>query len=203
MLNLIYRTPRVGLVAPGLLALVTVCGTTAAPVSASIISVSGFEGPYDPTNWTLINENADGFVDTTDAPNSITLTGGDDGSFSLGSTSFVISAPADGTVAFDYDYSSFNVDGPFFDPFGIVVDEIFTQLTDNFGPDDQSGSFSFDVEQGDSFGFAVQTVDNLLGPASATISSFEAPAPVPEPTTVLGLLGVSGLGLVLQRKKCA
>ena len=204
MFNAFPNIPLVGTIAPGTLALglAIISGVTATPVEASTFSsVSGFEGPYDTTNWSLTNDNANGSVDVTDAPNSITLTGGDNQSFLFGSTSFTISAPANGTVSFDYDYNSFDLDGPAFDPFGVVVNEIFTQITNDSGPDNQTGSFSFSVDQGDIFGFAVQTDDNIFGPASVTISDFEAPAPVPESGTILGLLAVGRLGFTLKRKK--
>ena len=50
----------------------TVSLTLAAASSAS----AAFQGPYAPINWTFTNSDADGFVDTTGAPASISLTGG-------------------------------------------------------------------------------------------------------------------------------
>ena len=179
--------------------LTMISGVSAVPVRAA--TLSGFEGPYAPNNWTLTNNNADGFVDTASAPNAITLTGGDNDSGFSGNTNFTITAPGSGNVSFNFDYSSFNVDGPFFDPFGIILNGDFTQITDDFGPDNQVGSFSFDVDLGDTFGFSVQTVDNILGRASVTISEFEAPAPIPEPGIIISLLTFSGLGIIIKLEK--
>ncbi|GCL41539.1 hypothetical protein [Dolichospermum planctonicum] len=50
----------------------------------------GFTGDYAPSNWNLTNSNADGLVNTSNAPNSITLTGGDNGSDSFGRTTYSI-----------------------------------------------------------------------------------------------------------------
>ena len=55
---------------------------------------------------------------------------------------------------------------------------------------------AFNVLAGDSFGFRIFTVDNLFGRASVTISNFSAP--IPEPSTVLSLLVLGGLGAGLK-----
>ncbi|NES69962.1 MAG: PEP-CTERM sorting domain-containing protein [Okeania sp. SIO2D1] len=177
---------------------VAALGVIAAPGISEASQIYGFQSAYDPNNWTLVNDNANGFVDTSNAPDSITLTGSDDGSGFFGTTIFSIPVEADGTVSFNYNYDSFNVDGPFFDPFGISLNGTFTQITDDFGSDNQVGSFALNVMEGDIFGFEVQTVDNIFGPSAVTISNFKAPAAVPEPGTILGLLAVSGLGLCLK-----
>ncbi|MFM8407764.1 MAG: hypothetical protein ACKN94_10660, partial [Pirellulaceae bacterium] len=46
---------------------------SAAPASAGII---GFTGPFDVSNWSFVNTNADGWVDTSGAPNSVVIGGG-------------------------------------------------------------------------------------------------------------------------------
>ncbi len=178
--------------------LTMISGVSAVPVRAA--TLSGFEGPYAPNNWTLTNNNADGFVDLASAPNAITLTGGDNGSNSRGNTNFTITAPGSGNVSFNYDYSTVDVI-PLFDPFGIILNGNFTQITDDFGPNNQVGIVSFDVDLGDTFGFSVQTLDNILGSASVTISEFEAPAPIPEPGIIISLLTFSGLGIIMKREK--
>lgn len=172
------------------------------------VSAAGFSGDYDPSNFTLINDNADGFVDTTNAPLSVTLQGGNNGSgFPPGQTSYTTTAQGDGQVSFDFNYTTMDRDGPSFDPFGFLLNNVFTQLSDSSGPRSQSGSTSFLVMSGDIFGFAIQTVDNAFGPASVTISSFHAPASepadVPEPASTLGLLalGAFGAGSALKRKQ--
>lgn len=206
MFDTFLNTHLVDIVSSSTLALglTIISGVTAVPVEASTFSlVSGFEGAYDPINWTLTNNNADGFVDITDAPNSITLTGGNNQSFRLGITSLTISAPVEGSVSFDYDYNSLDDDGAFFDPFGFLLNGNFIQITDDSGADNQTGGFSLGVNQGDIFGFAIQTLDNSFGPGVVKISNFEAHVSVPEPGTILGFLTIGGLGLVMERKKHA
>ncbi|MDY7014870.1 MAG: PEP-CTERM sorting domain-containing protein [Cyanobacteriota bacterium] len=174
-------------------------GLTAVPTNAA--TIMGFQGDYSPRNFTLNNINADGSVDPSNAPDSILLTGGNNGSGNFGQTSYITTAAATGTVMFDFSYNSFNVDGPSFDPFGIVLNGLFTQLTNNAGSDAQNGTFSFNVELGDTFGFAIQTVDNVFGSAQVEISNFKAPgASVPEPASFLSLVAVAGLGFTLKRK---
>src|SRR4051794_18915789 len=55
-----------------------------------------FIGNYDPSNFTLRNTNADGFVETAAAPFSITLVGGNNGSGLRGTTDFVVAAAESG-----------------------------------------------------------------------------------------------------------
>jgi len=172
----------------------TVSLTLAAASSASAATVFGFQDAYDPINWTLTNSNADGFVNTGGAPASISLTGGDNGSFSSGTTDYTTTAAAAGTVTFDWNYST--NDGPFFDPFGYLLNGSFIQVTDDGGDLVQNGTSTFNVLAGDSFGFRIFTTDNIVGPGSVTISNFSAP--VPEPSTVLSLLVLGGLGAGLK-----
>jgi hypothetical protein len=159
--------------------------------------VFGFQDAYDPINWTLTNSNADGFVDTSGAPASISLTGGDNGSGSSGTTDYTTTAAAAGTVTFDWNYST--NDGPFFDPFGYLLNGSFIQVTDDGGGLVQNGTSTFNVLAGDSFGFRIATTDNIFGPGSVTISNFSAP--IPEPSTVLSLLVLGGLGAGLKYLK--
>jgi hypothetical protein len=174
----------------------TVSLTLAAASGASAATVFGFQTPYAPINWTFTNSNADGSVNTGGAPASISLTGGNNGSFSSGTTNYTTTAAAAGTVTFNWNYST--NDGPFFDPFGYLLNGSFTQVTNNGGGLVQNGTSTFNVLAGDSFGFRIATTDNCCGRASVTISNFSAPAPVPEPSTVLSLLVLGGLGAGLK-----
>ncbi|NCR70594.1 MAG: PEP-CTERM sorting domain-containing protein [Microcystis aeruginosa LG13-12] len=177
---------------------VTTVGLTLAAASgASAATVFGFQTPYAPINWTFTNSNADGSVNTSGAPASISLTGGDNGSNSSGTTNYTTTAAAAGTVTFNWNYST--ADGPFFDRFGYLLNGSFTQVTDNGGDVVQNGTSTFNVLAGDSFGFRIFTVDNLFGRASVTISNFSAP--IPEPSTVLSLLVLGGLGAGLKYLK--
>ena len=135
-----------------------------------------FSGPYAPANWTLTTNGGDGSVDITGAPSSIKLTSSDSGTGNFIDTDFTIAAVAAGVVSFDWDYDSLNMDGPRFDPFGFLLNGVFTQLSNDFGPDVQAGSESFIVSASDVFGFRVNTLDDILGAAEATISNFSGPS---------------------------
>ena len=165
----------------GFLAMLVAAGlfSSAGPAQAAIV---GFQGPYDPANWTLTPNGGNGSVDMLLAPTSITLIGSDAGTGNF--TDFTTLAVGDGLVSFSWDYITFDGEGPSWDPFGYLLDGTFTQLTDNGGGQSQSGSASFSVLAGQTFGFRVVTIDGIYGPAQSTISSFEAPsAAIPEPGT--------------------
>ncbi len=155
----------------------TLLSWTALEINPAQAAFSGF---YDPSNFTLTNTNADGTVNTTDAPSSITLTGGNNLSGAFGTTDYTTTALGDGQVSFDWDYLSFNT-SPEFDPFGFLLNGDFTQLTDNNGSISQSDGFTTSVQEGDIFGWRIATIDNAFGAAQTTISNFEAPVPAPEP----------------------
>ena len=180
----------------------TVSLTLAAASGASAATVFGFQDAYDPINWTLTNSNADGFVDTSGAPASISLTGGNNNTGNPGTTNYTTTAAAAGTVTFNWDYSS--DDSPVFDGFAYLLNGSFYFLTSS----PNNGTSTFNVLAGDSFGFRVYTDDNLNGRGNVTISNFSAPGPVappptpvPEPSTVLSLLVLGGLGAGLKYLK--
>lgn len=195
------------------LTVTTVSLTLAAVSSASAATVFGFQDEYAPINWTLTNSNADGFVNTGGAPASISLTGGDNGSDSFGTTDYTTTAAAAGTVTFDWNYStvdvltdpSCNLPNNFCDPFIVLVNGIETIPLNPSGGQSQSGTSTFNVLAGDSFGFRISTPDNFAGRGSVTISNFSAPGPmaptVPEPSTVLSLLALGGLSAGLKYRK--
>ncbi len=176
----------------------TVSLTLAAASSASAATVFGFQTPYAPINWTFTNSNADGFVNTSGAPASISLTGGNNSSFNSGTTSYTTTAAAAGTVTFNWNYATGDVSA-FWDPFGYLLNGSFIQVTNNGGGVVQNGTSTFNVLAGDSFGFRIFTRDNIFGRASVTISNFSAP--IPEPSTVLSLLVLGGLGAGLKYLK--
>jgi hypothetical protein len=185
----------------------TVSLTLAAASGASAATVSGFQTPYAPINWTFTNSNADGSVNTGGAPASISLTGGDNGSGSSGTTDYTTTAAAAGTVTFDWNYSTPD-DDVAFDPFGYLLNGSFIKVTNDGGNVVQNGTSTFNVLAGDSFGFRIFTNDNTSGRGSVTISSFSAPGPmappptsVPEPSAVLSLLVLGGLGAGLKYLK--
>ena len=160
----------------------------------------GFTGPYDPANWTLSNDPVNlggivgGSVNTSGAPASIVLTGGNNGLNNVGWTTWSIVAPDSGLVSFDWSYLTTDGWGPAWDPAGWVLNGARTQLSSSIGGMSQSGSTSFSVTAGDTFGFYVRTYDGLDGGGTITPSNFSAPTP--EPATLLlvgGPLVLAGL----------
>ena len=156
----------------------------------------GFSGDYEPANWNF-STDGDGTVDETNAPDSIKLIGSDGGCFIINGEQFptqassrVLNQPADhltgifcgtfyeitipcaGTVAFDWDYETF--DDPGFDPMGFLVNDDLTGLTDS-SANIQSGSESVPVQAGDVFGFVIDSTDDSAGEATTEYSEFSGP----------------------------
>jgi hypothetical protein len=160
-----------------------------------------FNGAYDVTNWDSSGAPP-GSIDTTGAPNSISLTSGNDGSGNSSYTNFYIKFLVDATVSFSWVYATTDSGGPLFDPFGYVLadDEAglnasFAQLTDDFGANAQSGSASVFVQANQYFGFSAYSVDNLGGAATTT---------VPEPNSLLLLaIALAAAGAATRRRRTA
>ena len=123
-----------------------------------------FGGPYDVGNWntTLTGSppGGGGIVDTSGAPASIEIVGGDLACSGLPCTvDFTIAAVASGLVSFDWAYETTDDDGPFYDHFGFLLNGFFTQLSDDNGGNSQSGSGAFAVSLDDVFGFRLDCTD--------------------------------------------
>jgi hypothetical protein len=157
-----------------------------------------FSGYYAPGNWTLTNSggSTDGHVDTSGAPASITLFGGNSQSGTPGDTDFTIAAAASGTLSFHWSYFSTDT-GPY-DAAYFLLNGVPTFLADNGSQG--SGDFSITLAPGtNTIGFRVESLDNLLGDGELTISNFVAP--VPEPSTLALLaLGAIGVAIVMRRR---
>ncbi len=141
------------------------------------VNAMGFADEFEPANWTLSNSNGgDGFVDDTDAPNSIIITGSNNGSIfgPSNNTDYCITIPGDygGTLAFDWDYNTSDADGPNFDKFGYVVDGVFTQLSNDAGSTTQNGLVSIMLMPGQTFCFRIFSTDQALGAAVTIAMSF-------------------------------
>jgi len=84
-----------------------------------------------------------------------------------GSVSFVATVSA--TYSFNWSFST--TDGAEYDPAYYINGTAF-QLSNNFGPQTQSGTQSVIVNAGSTFGFSVVTLDDGYGSATLTISNF-------------------------------
>ena len=135
-------------------------------VAPGTVYQAGFAGDFDPVNWTLNTNGGNGSVDVSGAPASIELTGSDDGSWTSNITSYETIIPIDGTVSFDWNYTT--IDTPGYDAFGYILDGNAYALTWVPG----GSSFSINVTQGASFGFIVYSDDNFGGPGVAITNAF-------------------------------
>lgn len=158
-------------------------------------SAVGFNGAYDPNNWTLTNTNADGYVDIINStPNSIRLTGGNNGSLAEGITDYTITVANTGTWSFNWLYQT--ADELTYDYSGYLLNNVFVVLSD--GTEPTSDLVTQSVNAGDIIGFRIGTADNGYGAGSLTVSNFDISStsePVPEPLSTAGvLLFVGGVG---------
>ena len=179
-----------GLVRFVLTCLLTFFAFAPAPLKAS------FTGDYALENFTLtqINLNAADQVPPNGSAEIspegwLVLTGSNTGSqlFPGSNTDLTIASRGTGLVSFDWIYSSLDI--PEWDIAGYIVDTDFNALADTNG---QSGSVSFPVIFGQTFGFRVWTLDNAGEPGVLTVKNFNAPgqgqSAVPEPGTSAFLL---------------
>ena len=164
-------------------------GLAASP-SHAVTLQTGFAGDYAPANWIFNANGGDGSVNTTGVPSSITLRGNNDGVSSNIFTDYTTTATAGGPVKFDWAYSS--TDSGNYDSFGYLLNGIYNQLADNASQG--SGTTTFNLAGGDTFGFSVFSLDGQFDPGIATISNFSAPIPSSAPASVPGPLPILGVG---------
>lgn len=163
----------------------------------STAAYADFADDYDVSSWTQSLNG--GAISTAAAPYLVSMVSSNDGS-GPDNTDFTITAAGSGWVSFDWAYINGDIAGSGLDPFGYLLNGVFTQLTmdDDFGV--QSGSESFMVAAGDEFGFRIFATDSVLGSSTASIRNFSAP-PVPEPETyAMMLAGLALVGTMVKRR---
>jgi PEP-CTERM motif len=174
------------------------------PIAAEAAQVSGFTGPYDPSNWSTSIGLGDGSVDTSNAPDSIEVTGADNGAAGT-NTDFTIAAAGTGFWSFDFVWDNLDDQGslgPCCDFGGFLHNGVFTQY--GTGADISGSQPPIAVVAGDIIGYRVNCSDCIEGPGVLTISNFSAPVDevtppaVPEPGIVI-LLGLGAAGCALRR----
>ncbi len=180
-----------------LCALAAITCASSGSVSAAIIFDGTFAGVYAPANWTFTT-GGNGTVNTGGAPGSILLTGSDNGNMVGALTAYVITTGSSGDVMFSWTYTTFDRDGSTFDPAGYIINGTLHQFTANGQPtgSTQSNWASFGVNAGDTFGFFVDSSDNLYGPGQLTISN----TPEPGSFALLGS-GMAAVWMLSRRRK--
>ena len=152
---------------------VTFCDNDIMPITATT-SINGFKDNYAPSNWTFLNTNSDGNIDTSNVPNSIVLTGGNNGSHISGNSSYSILCAIETTISFDWNYTTSDFAGSHFDYPQVLVNGI-AMAFDNYGEAlTQSGTIEVTIPAGETFGINMFTTDNYSGSASVQISNFVA-----------------------------
>jgi hypothetical protein len=147
--------------------------------------------------FSLSNTNADGSYAYDAGTNTYTLTGGNTGgNMDIGgSGSTLLSTTAQNSFNYTGSWSYSSVDEPGFDTGGYFLNGTYNFLSSTTG---QSGTFSFAVTQGDSYGFYVNTTDNVLGAGVLSFSGPSAAGPGgAAPDVGVGLLAAFAAGLAL------
>jgi hypothetical protein len=129
--------------------------------------VSGFVGDFAPQNWQIDLGGGNGNVVINET--TMTVTGNDtDDTIVTKATS---TCPTTGYYSFDWDFNTTDVDGAAYDP-AFYINGNLVQLTDDGGPDNQSGSKEVYCAAGDVIGFAIRNDVGALGSATMVVSNF-------------------------------
>jgi hypothetical protein len=163
-----------------------------------------FSGDYAIELWTVVENGG-----TARTSNVAAILTGSNSGLAGANQDLIFTAFENATITFDWIFSS--ADQGFAgimpaqrDPFGYLKDGTFFQVTDNAGPNAQSGTTSFEVLVGEVFGFRAHTIDGLGGPARARVANFTAAplaaavVPLP-PAAWLFLCAIGGLMFVRRR----
>ena len=143
-------------------------------------------GPVISVGQTVTVEGSDGSVGGSGilSSSSMELFGGD--SSFRGITWYSTVASSAGTISVDYSFGNPSGDVWDWDAAGWVLNGVFTAVvTNENGP--RTGTITFSVNAGETFGFGVFTAGGRYGAGTATFTNF-----VPAPGAI-ALLGAAGL----------
>lgn len=169
------------------------------PAQAS--PVVGFSGNFAPANWTA-TVGTNGAAPTMDA-SFLSITSPQPDDLDDSETRITIVVANRSTISFTWDYLTSDVDAdPFYDPFGVISQNGYTQLTDDLGAVQQDGTATFVVDVGETFGFYAQALQGDFGTATTRIGNFrvEAIQDVPEPASLL-LMAAAVAALTATRRR--
>lgn len=160
-------------------------------VAGLAITAGAQAGGFGGFSWDF-NDNAGG--SGAQDVNQMDVWGGDAGV--AGDTSFTTTANFTGDITFDWWYMTSDTgdfDQGFYSVNGQQTAFVINDDAANNGGS-ISGTNTFSVNSGDTFGFGVLTLDGAFGPAHLTIHSM-----VPTPGA-LSLFGIAGLAAIRRRR---
>jgi hypothetical protein len=157
-----------------------------------------FSAPALADTFTLNTNEGDGYV--IDLPNGADLFGSNSGFEDGVLTTYTATANSNRTFSINWTYNTQD-DDPHYDPAGFYLNGGFFQLSDNGGPNTQTGFTVFSVLLGDVYGIYVDSIDDIGGRADLAVNVSESPLPAALPLFASGLGGLGGLSLLARRRK--
>ena len=187
-----------------LIVAVTVALAIAASAPAEALTI-GFNGAYDPTQWTttILGTPPLGSAVFAASHTMLTINGGDSATGCLGGVAGfpgpcevdVTSKNPRNLFSFHWDYNTNDI-GAGFDQFGLLLNGIHTVLSDLGGPLHQSGNIF--IAANTQFGWYINCTDCTGGAATVNITQFTA-APEPASLILFGL-GLAALAALRRRR---